>query len=209
MPRKHTTKQFIEDSFYHIYNVGLDGRTIFHDDHDYKTFLYILKRYLKRVEPYEGFNPKEILRKNLWQEIKLIAYCLMPNHFHLLVKQLTKDAMTKLMRRVSTNFVMYFNERYRRSGPLFQSIYKAVPIDADPYLLHITRYIHLNPKDLDPKSLNIKQNWTSFKDYPYSSYLDYLGQRQTDWIHPEEVLRLFQTGKLHGISRESSYRDRL
>lgn len=205
MPRRNTVKQFVEDSFYHIYNIGLDKRTIFCDDHDYKTFLYILKRYLKRVEPLEGFNPKKIPpQETLWREIQLVAYCLMPNHFHLLVKQFTKDAITKLMRRISTNFVMYFNERYERSGPLFQSIYKAVLIDSDPYLLHITRYVHTNSKDLGPESLNLEQNWTSFKNYPYSSYLDYLGQRQTDWIHPEEILKLFQTGKLLGTSRESS-----
>ena len=153
MPAKNRIKRYIEGGYYHIYNRGIDGREIFADEQDYRTFLYTLKRYL---EPYmgetrEGFKkdrPSILTHKqrmSLDGNVALLAYCLMPNHFHLLVKQKSKDGITKLVRRVCTNYAMYFNHKYERKGVLFESVYKAVAVTGEEQLINLSRYIHLNP----------------------------------------------------------------
>lgn len=187
MPAKNSVKQFIENGYYHIYNRGVEKRVIFLDEQDYAVFLSYLKRYL---EPPQGSDPK-----SLAEEVNLLAFCLMPNHFHLLAKQITKNGITKLIRAVCTKYVMYFNKKYERVGTLFQGKYKAVMIDTDAYLLHLSRYIHLNPAypGSDPKS------------YEYSSFSYYLGKRNATWIKPNEILDFFKSAKRIGKKDYLSY----
>lgn len=191
MPSKYSQKNYIAGGYYHIYNRGVEKRNIFLDDRDYKTFLYFLKQYLSQPE----LEFKKFKRRSLAEEIKLLAYCLMPNHFHLLLRQESERGITKLMRAICTNYAMYFNKRYNREGSLFQGIYKAVLIKNDDYLLHLSRYIHLNPFDLE------KRDFNKLIDYPYSSYGDYLGQRKTNWLDTEEILNYF------GSARRKELRD--
>lgn len=181
MPAKNSVKQFIENGYYHLYNRGVEKRDIFLDEQDYAVFLHNLKRYL---DPALGSDPR-FHTKSLAGEIDLIAFCLMPNHFHLLVKQNTINGITKLMRAVCTNYVMYFNKKYDRVGGLFQGKYRASLIYEDNYLLHLSRYIHLNPSSAgsDPKSYN------------FSSYSYYLGQRNAIWIKPQEILSFFKSAQ--------------
>lgn len=137
MPAKNSIKQYVENGYYHLYNRGVEKRNIFLDDQDYSVFLGYIKQYLG---PHEGSDPKSLV-----DDIDLIAFCLMPNHFHFLAKQKTIDGITKFMRAICTNYVMYFNKKYERVGTLFQGKYKGVLLDNDTYLLHLSRYIHLNP----------------------------------------------------------------
>lgn len=187
MPAKNSVKQFIENGYYHIYNRGVEKRTIFLDEQDYAVFLSYLKHYL---EPPEGSDPK-----SLANEVDLLAFCLMPNHFHLLAKQITKNGITKLIRVVCTKYVMYFNRKYERVGTLFQGKYKAAMVDNDSYLLHLSRYIHLNPAypGSDPIS------------YPYSSYSYYLGKINATWVKPAEILIFFKSAKRIGKRDYLSY----
>ncbi|QLG69234.1 MAG: hypothetical protein CH104c_0002 [Candidatus Woesebacteria bacterium] len=192
MPAKNTIKIFAENSYYHIYNRGVEKRNIFIDNQDYEVFLHLLKYYLS--EKMEGINhplidtdakprrPRPLA--NLNQKVELIAYCLMPNHFHLLIKQIIKDGITKLMRAISTTYALYFNRRYRREGTLFQGRYKAALIKDDSYLLHLSRYIHLNPLKLLTR--------TDLVTWPYSSYPYFLGLKKADWVKPEIVLKFFE-----------------
>lgn len=176
MPAKNSVKQFVENGYYHLYNRGVEKRNIFLDQQDYFVFLSYLKKYL---DPTEGSDPHQ-----LSQEVDLICFCLMPNHFHLMVKQYTKDGITKLIRAVSTSYVMYFNKKYNRIGTLFQGKYKAAIILNDLYLLHLSRYIHLNPsKGSDPLT------------YKYSSYGYYLGKQTALWVKPQEVLGHFRSSR--------------
>lgn len=118
----------------------------------------------------------------------------MPNHFHLLVKQSSLNGITKIMRAVCTNYVMYFNKKYDRVGTLFQGKYKAALIQNDDYLLHLTRYIHLNPyPGSDPKLYN------------YSSYNYYLGKKNANWLKTREVLGYFKTRNKIGLKDHFSY----
>lgn len=186
MPAKNSVKTFIENCYYHVYNRGVEQRNIFLDDLDFRMFLFQLKYYLET--PSKDDIKQQ--RRTLSKEIVLIAYCLMPNHFHILLKQLSRNGMTKLLRAVCTNYACYFNRRYNRVGTLFQGKYKAVPIELDPYFLHVSRYIHLNPKGLD--RIGPWKGSDPLSAYPYSSYNYYLGLKNSDWLHPQEITNFFR-----------------
>lgn len=199
MPHKNTVKHFIENGIYHAYNRGVEKRKIFLDDQDYRVFLHLLKYYLspadrKADHPIVKTGNLNLLRprplKNLENEVELIAYCLMPNHFHLLLKQISIDGMTKLLRRIATTYALYFNRRYKRVGYLFQGHYKAVLIDNDPAFLHISRYIHLNPQELTRLT---RMDLVNLARYPYSSYSYFLGLKNAAWLKPKLVLSLLNT----------------
>lgn len=184
MPSKYSVKYYVEEGIYHVYNRGVEKRPIFKDESDYKTFLYFLKRYLTE-------NPNEVRprwRVDLFNNLSLLSFCLLENHFHLLLKQKSKDATTIFMRCLSNSYTKYFNQKYTRVGPLFQGKFKAVLVQKDEYLLHLTRYIHLNPigdKDATRSDL------VSLEKYGNTSLPEYFGERSTKWIKPELVLDYF------------------
>ncbi|OGD93861.1 hypothetical protein A3H87_04615 [Candidatus Curtissbacteria bacterium RIFCSPLOWO2_02_FULL_42_37] len=195
MPAKNSVKIYLEGGYYHLYNRGVEKREIFVDEHDYNTFLFLLKTYL--LLPSKGSDPKTAYysKKNLNGQIELLAYCLMPNHFHLLVRQKYRSAISDLMRCVNVNYVAYFNNKYERVGSLFQGKFKAVLVDSDSYLLHLSRYIHLNPAS----------RGKNFADYNYSSYLDYLGKRQNSWLNPKFILDYFKSAERTKLRDYFSY----
>lgn len=188
MPSRNVIKQFAPNGYYHIYNRGVEKRQIFMDERDYRVFLSYLKVALSpeleeesKEEALSTIEEARLRRLRLHQKCDLLAYCLMPNHFHLLIYQNDESmAITNLMRSTMTGYVSYFNKRYERVGGLFQSRYKASLIDNDSYLSHISRYIHLNPKE--------------WKYYPYSSYRYYSGELETAWLKPDLILSMFNGG---------------
>lgn len=196
MPAKNSIKQYLEGGFYHIYNRGVEKRDIFIDEFDYKMFLSYLKNYLSAPYPKQV---RPVRASDIHEQIKLICFCLMPNHFHLLVKQSSQFGIVSFMRRLSNAYTKYFNERYERVGHLFQGKYKATLIQEDPYLLHLSRYIHLNSVEL------LDEYRSDLKLYPYSSYGDYLGMRNTQWVHPEEILSFFKTAQKTNLKDILSY----
>lgn len=200
MPAKNSIKVYVENGYYHIYNRGVEKRTIFMDHQDYIVFLSFLKRYLTQppANPNEPNEVRPHWRSDLYEKIQLIAYCLMPNHFHLMVKQSAKETIIDFMQALINSYVSYFNKRYERTGPLFQGRYKAVLVDTEPYLLHLTRYIHLNPYELGFTGSDLVE-------YKYSSYGEFLGKRQTQWIHPDEILRFFKTAQKNHLRDLLSY----
>lgn len=175
MPTKNAIKIYAPDSYYHVYNRGVNKQQIFEDDNDKVYFLSLLKRYLSREVSQ---RKKHVIYVSLSDEIDLLAYCLMDNHFHILFYQYADPgAIANLMRRVMTSYSMYFNKRYDRVGPLFQGRYLASRIDSDPYLHHTSRYIHRNPK--------------LWSEYEFSSLRYYAGEAHADWIDPRPILALF------------------
>jgi len=188
MPRKNAIKEYVEDGFYHIYNRGVEKRKIFCDKQDYVVFLRYLKEYLLPADhpnlvSLQRLNPK---RKtiNCNSEVELVAFCLMPNHFHLFLRQKTIDGLKNFMKALSTNYVMYFNKKYQRIGPLFQGVYKAVLVKNDSYFLYITRYIHRNP-------LEILSKTKPLENYDFSSYPVYCAKKCIEWINPNHILDNF------------------
>lgn len=201
MPSKNEVKLYVENGVYHIYNRGVEKRKIFQDKQDYAVFLSYLKAYLSPKNADEISrqlaNPKlsrlertrltNLARLNNFSDkITLIAYCLMPNHFHLLVKQKARDSIDKFMNSFGTRYTMYFNRKYERVGRLYEGTYKAVLVTTDEQLLHLTRYIHKNPA-----KLSSAQGDPLFSQP--SSLADYLGIKKTSWIDPREVLAFFST----------------
>lgn len=201
MPAKNTLKQYVENGYYHIYNRGVEKRTIFQDTQDCEVFLHYLKMYLSPVDiliKEQVFHNRinRFIRLNLSKEIDLLSFALMPNHIHLEIKQYTVDGIIKLMRRLTTGYAMYFNKKYQRVGPLFQDRYKGAIVDSDKYLLHLSRYIHLNPMKLKSSPIN----FIEFSSYPY-----YLGHKQASWVKPQEILGYFKTAQKQGLKDIFSY----
>jgi putative transposase len=197
MPAKNTMKIYIENGYYHIYNRGVEKRVIFQDRQDYGVFLSYLKDYLSpkdeqvlrnellnlQMPPLERDRVWQKIRmNNFYTEITLLSYCLMPNHFHLFLKQKSKDAINKFMNSLCTRYTMYFNRKYDRVGALYQDTYKAVLVTSDEQFLQLSRYIHKQALSLQGETLQESQP---------SSYPEYLGLRRTSWVHPEEVLSFF------------------
>jgi putative transposase len=186
MPSRNVIKKFAGHSYYHIYNRGVEKRRIFMDDRDYAVFLNYLKVALSpeleeetKDEALSEIEEARLRRLRLHEQIDLLAYCLMPNHFHLLIYQKDNpEAMTNLMRSVMNGYVRYFNKRYDRVGGLFQGRYKATLVSNEAYLQHIGRYIHLNPKD--------------WENSTYSSYR-YYGEdaNKPQWLNTSILLGSF------------------
>lgn len=190
MPSRNIVREFVSDSYYHIYNRGVEKRVIFTDEQDYTVFLGLLKKYLS------GESPSQKNRhpfKNFQGELSLLAYCLMPNHFHLLFYQSSEKAFAELMRRICTGYVMYFNSRHHRVGGLFQGPYRASRIDADEYLQHISRYIHLNPDN--------------YMSWPYSSISSYRGNKKIKWLDTDQILGLFNNDRESYLDFVADYED--
>lgn len=191
MPAKNSRKTYIKNGYYHIYNRGVEKRVIFLDQQDYSVFLSYLKEYLlpkgerelmqKLSDPKISLEERNRILKllrlnNFNQEITLLAYCLMPNHFHFFIKQKEQGSIDKFMNSLGTRYTMYFNQKYKRVGSLYQGVYKAVLINNEGQFLHLSRYIHKQALSLKNQSC---------------SYSEYVGTRETAWVKPEEVLSYF------------------
>ena len=176
MPSKYRIKEYVEGSYYHVFNRGVGKRCIYKDDEDYTVFTRLLARYLVKERPVDSSGREYA---DLRGQVELNAYCLMPNHFHMLVQLKEHEGMTKLMQGVCTAYTMYFNKKYKRVGPLFQDRFKASKIDNDAYLQHISRYIHLNPED--------------YKGWEYSSLKYYLDDSSVSWLTVAPIKSMFNS----------------
>lgn len=175
MPVRNIYKDYLPESYHHIYNRGLNGGRLFFDDKDYIVFLGLLKRYLgKEIEKQANRVPYP----NFYDRADLLAFCLMPNHYHLFLYQKDSEVLKELLKCLGVAYGMYFNKRYKRKGAVFKQRYKAVHITNDSYFLHISRYIHMNPK--------------AYATHRWSSLPYYLEKRQADWVKPSKILSLFE-----------------
>ncbi len=202
MPAKNSVKEYLENGYYHLYNRGVEKRKVFLDERDFSVFTSYLKTYLSpkdekklgqiidspETNPSEKYKARiQLSLKNFSGEIELLAYSLLPNHFHLLVKQKSPDGIDRFMNALATRYSVYFNRHYKRVGPLWQGVYKAVSVESNNQLLWLSNYIHRNPL----VKLNLPLNRWPEINWPFS-LPEYLGQRKTDWIKPEEILSYFK-----------------
>jgi putative transposase len=176
--------KLVSGEFYHVYNRGNSKQKIFLDKEDYSRFIGLLyacnqKNSLKIDNLNKGQTLFDIKREELLVDIG--AYCLMPNHFHLLITQSEDENISSFMQKISTSYSMYFNKKYKRTGGLFEGKFKVQHVNKDNYLKYIFSYIHLNPvklieKDWKEKGIkNKKEAFLYLGQYIYSSYLDYTG----------------------------------
>jgi putative transposase len=206
MPSRNIYKTFVKDGYYHVYNRGVEKRIIFQEQFDFKVFLNYLKEALSvPTDPLKnkinftlkGTTFKGIPRitKNFYNKIDLFCFCLMPNHFHLLLKQNSESDLQEFMQSLIVRYSMYFNKKYKRVGQLFQGRYKAVLVTEDRYLLHLSRYIHLNPSE-----------YSNDLTEAYSSYADYLKLRNTEWVKPNIILKFFERKVFLDFQKFNSYK---
>jgi len=174
-----------DGEYYHFYNRGHDRERIFYERTNYVFFLRGIWKYLVPV-------------------LEVVAYCLMPTHYHFLV--LVKEdagvcqspdipAVSRAMQRFSISYTKAMNKRYERVGALYQGAFRAKHVDEDRYLMHLSRYIHLNPVFAGL----VKRP----EDWEFSSYSDYVGVREGRLPSPEIVLSQFASGKAYQAFVES------
>lgn len=187
---------FANEEIYHVYNRGVEKRTIFMNVHDYEraidTFMYyrfssIPKKYSDfiRLPAKEKILYINTIYAKLPQQVEIIAYCLMPNHFHLLIKQKVETGITRYISNSTNSYTKYFNTKNKRVGPLFQGNFKAVHIETTEQLLHVSRYIHLNPITSSMLSKD------ALEAYPWSSYSAYLHALKNTMVTPTPVMENF------------------
>ena len=156
----------VKDHYYHIYNRGVNRQPIFFVKENWSQFLTLLHQYFTR------------------EKVNILAYCLMPNHYHLLVYLKIDSFGNEVMQPFTVAFAKSINNQHNRVGPLFQGPFKNQTVDQENYLLHLTRYIHLNPVTAGIVSRP--------EDWIYSSYREYIGMRNGSLPMPEFVLELFE-----------------
>ena len=179
-------KKFLPSTIFHIYNRGNNKERIFFDEQDYKAFLFRLGLGLGFTQeelnkekfiamPYSRIRITETKKNNF----KLLTFCLMPNHFHLLIEQVEDVPISKLLSKVCSSYSKYINNKYDRVGHTFQDCFKAVLVENNPQLMWTSAYIHMNPvKDKIVKHPS---------EYLWSSYNDYINKRNLP-INSKELL---------------------
>ncbi len=178
--------------YYHIFNRGVNKQLIFHETTDWARFLFLILHFQSPVifqnigRPTKEFvkhsvfniNSDEIIKKRY---VELTAFCLMPNHFHLIVKEVKEGGISQYMQRVLNSYTKYFNTKYKKSGHLFQGPYKAVHVGNNEQLLYLSAYIHRNPREFT--------NWSGKEDkYQWSSYQDLVKQNRFEKLINSDII---------------------
>ena len=188
---------FVENEHYHIYSRGVEKRKIFLNTKDYNRFvalLYIMNQNASfRMDNFLRENKNDL--KNIFKEkrektlVSILGYCLMPNHFHLILHENTEGGISKFMAKLLTAYSMYFNTKYQRSGPLFTRPFRSEHIDNESQYMYIFSYVHLNPISIFDKKWkeegikNKKEAEDFLEKYQLSSYQDFLNKNR-----PESVI---------------------
>ncbi|HET8709098.1 MAG TPA: transposase [Candidatus Saccharimonadales bacterium] len=174
MPSRNIRRFDLPESYYHVYNRGINKAIVFAEPADKEYFLYLLSRHLS-LEPVT--NKQGYTYPHYRGKLELLSFCLMDNHFHLLFYQVEAGTLTEMMKSVAVAYSVYFNRKHQRRGPLFESRFMASRISDNSYLQHISRYIHLNPR-----------SWRRFK-FSSLHYIEHWNE--PDWLQTERLLALF------------------
>lgn len=206
---------FAVDEWYHCYNRGIEKRVVFEDVRDYHRFLEILylanDEYPLRREDLGTYKFEEVLSIPRGKKLVAIgAFCLMPNHFHLVLREVTEGGITAFMRKIGTAYAMYFNARHSRTGNLFLKPFQSRHVPTDRYFQHLINYVHSNPASLyepqwktshvvDPQFLG-----EQVAAYPYSSLGAHVDVRApTRAILDTEVFSIVRMAPIRKILQEA------
>lgn len=185
---------FIEKEYYHIYSRGVEKRKIFMNIKDYRRFMALLY-IMNQNNPFRMDNflqskqnniDKIFKEKRSGKLISVLGYCLMPNHFHLILYEHTEGGISKFMGKLLTAYSMYFNTKYERSGPLFTRPFRSEHIGDESQYMYIFSYVHLNPLSIIDKNWketgvkNKKEAKKFLENYQWSSYQDFLGNNRPE-----------------------------
>ena len=195
---------------YHILNRGVDKRKIFLDKQDYFRFIHdlfefndqklvnttfrVFQREAGNVLKGRTFNPSESRRKTRKLLIDIHAFCLMSNHYHLLLSERIENGISRFMQKLGAGYVRYFNQKHKRKGTLFENTYKSIFVSKEPHFYHLPYYIHLNPLDIEfpewreGKLRNYQKAMEFLNNYRWSSHSDYLGTKNFPSITNRDFL---------------------
>lgn len=190
-------KNFTADEYYHIFNRGVGKMDIFRDEEDYGLFVYRMREALFPEERNLALKveyQRKLLPKGAFT---LLCYCLMPNHFHLVVRQNTSLPISALMLAVAGGYAKCFNKKYGRVGTLYQDQFKAVHIATNEQLLWLSAYVHQNPR--------VAGIVTSLSEWAPSSYLDFIGLRRGTLCDGTAVLEQFRTRREYQSFVDDAY----
>ncbi len=187
--------QFVEGQIYHVYNRGVEKRNTFLREKDYLRFIHDLYEFNDEdavSNVLYSFNrksmevePRYIKKRKLLVEI--LAFVLMPNHYHLLLRQIREGGIISFMQKLG-GYTMYFNKTYERVGPLFQGRFRAVLVETEPHFIYLPFYIHCNPLKIYGGSTSIDKVIRYLENYRWSSLPDYLGKRNFPSVTSQEFL---------------------
>jgi len=185
MPSKYLVRDFKKDGVYHIFNQGVDKRKIFLSDEDYQLFLYYLYIYLtpldKVLRRYHAL-PIRLFNKNMAKKVELLSYVLMPDHYHLILKQNDSDGISQFMKQLSNAYTQHFNQKYKRRGSLFEGPFKSVVLKSNDNLMQLSRFVHLHP---------FMENIVTEPEYLWSSYNEYANPEEHKLCNTRKILALF------------------
>jgi len=197
---------FVPHEYYHVYNRGNSKQVIYKSPDDYQRFVRLLK-VANSSQPFklEYLDRKNAQEKQVEPLVSIGAFCLMPNHFHILLTPITENGVSKLIQKISTSYSMYFNKKYERTGSLFEGKFKAQFVDSDRYLKYLYSYIHLNPVKLmqpDWREKGIANPDVAYQyasTYQYSSLPAYVSKvhASRNIISPEHFPDYFKTSADH------------
>jgi len=198
-------REIVAGNIYHILSRGVDKRKIFSDDKDYLRFIHDLfefndiesptnlnyffkKNSMVIARPYiHDKRPRKLL-------VEILTFCLMPNHYHLLLRPRFDNGITKFMKKLNMGYARYFNEKYKRSGTLFEGRYKSISVKNEAHFIHLPFYIHLNPLDLKSPEWRNKEVIKFLENYRWSSFPDYVGKKNFPSVTQREFLLEFFEG---------------
>lgn len=186
---------FASNEIYHVLNRGVASTPIFETSSNYDRFLKLINYYRFKKPPLSfskylklPHEQRTLFEKHLMEEgrpqVEIYSYCLMPNHFHILLKQLEDKGIQKTLSNLQNSYSRYFNLKTKREGPLFQSRFKAKRIESDEIFLHVSRYIHLNP------TTSYLVEASNLSNYPWSSFPEYLKTETSEFIKKNVVLNI-------------------
>ncbi|MCX6766191.1 MAG: transposase [Candidatus Moranbacteria bacterium] len=179
-------KEFISGEYYHIYNRGIEKRDIFMDEYDHGRFLETLKDF-NSTDPawkIEWLKQKGEIPKGE-SLVEIVAYCLNPNHYHLLIKQIRDKGISIYLRKIGIGYTMYFNKKHERSGFLFQGTFKSSHINSDDHLKYLSAYVNCN-SEVHGICEAEKYRWSSLREYMS-------GEKAL--CNPEAIMKQFQNCK--------------
>jgi len=192
--------QFVNGSYYHIYNRGVDKRNIFLDARDPKRFFQSMDEF-NTLHPIgsiyvNSFRKQKVVEARKKNLVSFVCYCLNQNHFHFILQQVNDRGIERFMHKLGSGYTTYFNKRYKRSGVLFQGAYKAKHIDSDRYLLHASAYVNLNNRIKGKKNLLSQSSWD-----------EYITANQENFCNKDVVLNQFSSASKYRAFAENALQD--
>lgn len=194
---------FVNNEFYHIYNRGVDKRNIVSSNEDSDRFLQSIL-FFNSKKPigsiYEKiFQDKHQLGGETAKLVNIVSYCLNPNHFHFILEQLIDGGISEFMKRLGGGYTWYFNNKYKRSGSLFQGVFKSVYVDKNEYLLHLNAYVNLNNQ--------VHQLGGETAKLSRSSWGEYLGNKSHSFCSKEIIMSQFKNVNEYKVFAEDSLKE--